>query len=92
VVVTLGPFPPPIAAQVGQYAPPPRETLHVVHAIGLPALPAARPAAGATPLAVGGLVAGGALLALSYRSRAAARGAHSRAAAKPIVPASSSPL
>lgn len=37
VVVTLGPFPPPIAAHIGQYAPPPRETLHVVHAIGLPA-------------------------------------------------------
>ena len=37
VVVTLGPFPPPIATDVGQYAPPARETLHVVHAIGLPA-------------------------------------------------------
>jgi len=37
VVVTLGPFPPPIAPSVGAFAPNFATTLTVVHAIGLPA-------------------------------------------------------
>jgi signal transduction histidine kinase len=37
VVVTLGPFPPPIAQSVGAFAPNFSTTLTVVHAIGLPA-------------------------------------------------------
>jgi signal transduction histidine kinase len=36
VVVTLGPFPPTESPGVGTYAPPTSETLHLVHAIGLP--------------------------------------------------------
>jgi len=37
VVVTLGPFPPPVAPSVGAFAPNVAATLTVVHAIGLPA-------------------------------------------------------